>query len=221
VSALEHRNRLAEVSLASTQTAERGVRRDTTEGLTDVLGDPKSFLGPGRGVHELPQLGERPGQIRPRHHRGQRRHPEPLTAQSALQGRETLREEVDRAPIGAQDVVDPAQARARLNTEGHVIEALGEVEAALAEFNGAPMVSQMPDLGPRIRRDPRSTMATIQRRGEGVRSSKIVEDPLELAERVERVAQVKAEIHSLLEHTPALREVLQRDQRLLEAGDGL
>src|SRR5262249_35132753 len=65
MSALERRNRLAEVSLASTQTAERGGRRDTTEGLTDMFGDPKSFFDPGSGVHELPQLDERPGQIRP------------------------------------------------------------------------------------------------------------------------------------------------------------
>jgi hypothetical protein len=66
---------------------------------------------------------------------------------------EALREEVDRAPMGAKDVVDPAQARTRLNAEGHVIETLCEVEAALAELGGALMVSHVPDLGAQIRGD--------------------------------------------------------------------
>src|SRR3989441_4369293 len=61
----------------------------------------------------------------------------------------------------------------------------------------------------------------VQGRSLSLGVAEVIEDPFRLAERMQRVAEIEADIDCTLDHLAALRKVLEGAQGLLEACHGL
>src|SRR5262249_53493644 len=69
--------------------------------------------------------------------------------------------------------------------------------------------------------DPREPRAVAEPMSERLRDGEMFFDPLELADGPEREAELQPEVDRLLDHSPVLRQALERGQGLLEGGGRL
>src|SRR5437870_10124765 len=92
---------------------------------------------------------------------------------------------------------------------------------ALTEGARVPRAPGHPEIVAQVDRGPAEPPSIVELPGQNFRFAEVSVKRLESSEGQERVAEVEAKVDGLLDRLPALREVTQRGQRLLETGDGL
>ena len=192
------------------------IRQDTAVGVIGGLGNPHPFLGGRPPLGEGAALGKGAGEVAAGEHGGQSRQAEALLEQRAVETRHVLLEVLHRPTIVPQAAVDMPQVVLRRDREANIPQVCGNRQGALAGREGAVRVACLPKMGEQIGRDPPQPVLIAQGFGEGFGFLQVDEDPLEFAQRIERIAQVEAEINGLRLGVRTLWELVQRLQRLLE-----
>src|SRR4051812_22532565 len=136
--------------------------------------------------------------------------------QLALEGLCRLREELRRPATVAQGPVGQTKTVAGLDLEREVPYGAGDSDGALTRFDGVVRGAHRQSVGALVDGDPSQPPWVFQRAGEGLGFLQVRIHPLALSEWVQRVAQVEAEIDGLFARAPALGELPQRLERLLE-----
>ena len=157
----------------------------------------------------------------PRPDRGEDAHAEMLTDSVANQQLRVPPEVTDRAWVVTQGEVCLAHEVIRSDREREVLQISGDGQGAPARVDRSAMLSHEPAEGEaHVGTHTRQATLIVDRLCKSFRSPKVVEDPLELAERDERDAQAEQQIDDLLDCRHLLWEMAQRGQRLLEDRHG-
>src|SRR5262245_9034650 len=118
--------------------------------------------------------------------------------QLALEALRRFREELDCPTIVAQGPVGEGEAVSRLDLEREVSQGAGDGEGSLARVDGTGRVAHRQSISALVDRDPSQPPCVFQRTGEALGFLQTRIHPCALSERVERVAQVEAEIDGLV-----------------------
>jgi hypothetical protein len=111
--------------------------------------------------------------------------------------------------------------RAHRDLEGRIPHELGDVEGALAGCDGPVRLAAQPEILTHEREDQPEPALIGERLSQLLGLGQVLEDPPEISERLQRVAEIEPEINGLLDRLTAPREVPESLQRLLEVSHGL
>jgi hypothetical protein len=133
-----------------------------------------------------------------------------------VETRHVLLEAHRRPTIVPQVAVDLPEVVLRHDREAHVLQVRRNRQGTLTAREGVVWFACLRIMGGQKSRDPPQPVLVAQGLSEGCGFPQVDEDPPELAQRIDRTAQVEAEIDGLHVGIMPLGEMLQRIERLLE-----
>src|SRR3989441_5827468 len=144
---------------------------------------------------------------------------EALADQVAIEGLDVALKIFPRTRVVAKTEIGQPQMVIRYDPKGEIPTDGGGGEAAVARLDGAVEIARSPEMERHEGGDPSQPALIADLLGENLTFAKVIEDSLELSERVERIAKLQQEINPLLDRSSALREMPESFERLLEARD--
>src|SRR2546422_787186 len=177
------------------------------------------FFCPGDSLGELSTGGKYVDQPGSGLNRGQIRLAEALADQVAIEGLDVALEIFPRTRVVAKTEIGQPQMVIRYDPKGEIPTDGGGGEAAVARLDRAVEIARSPEMERHEGGDPSQPALIADLLGENLTFAKVIEDSLELSERVERIAKLQQEINPLLDRSSALREMPESFERLLEARD--
>src|SRR5262249_29617378 len=103
----------------------------------------------------------------------------------------------DRLPVPGSGEVDLPQPRSRHDLQPEVADLAGHGEGALPRLDGAVLVAGQPEVIREVRHHAPQPLRVGKRGGQRFRLVETLEDGPELAEGLERIAEIEAEIDRL------------------------
>src|SRR2546422_5707400 len=178
------------------------------------------FFCPGDSLGELSTGGKYVDQPGSGLNRGQIRLAEALADQVAIEGLDVALEIFPRTRVVAKTEIGQPQMVIRYDPKGEIPTDGGGGEAAVARLDRAVEIARSPEMERHEGGDPSQPALIADLLGENLTFAKVIEDSLELSERVERIAKLQQEINPLLDRSSALREMPEGFERLFKARDG-
>ena len=179
------------------------------------LGDAHPFGGDHPRGRKVAELGERPREMAAGAHRRQADLPHVLLLVRGIDQRHGARQERLRLRIVAERAVDLARAHVADEQQVDRADAFAEDERALARFQREIGMADVAVVVAEERVDLRLPPFVAQLVGEPLRGLQDFQQPLMLAERNERIAQVAVEVERGFERALGRRKALQHVQRTL------
>jgi len=194
------------------------VGEDKAMRMVDLPRDVDGFLTPGDPLGELSQFGETPGEPVSREDGWKSATgAEALVALLALEGLDVPLQELHGAPIVPHGLIQRAEDLVRADPEQYVVQAEGDGPSLLAQFDRAVRVAREPGAVGEGHADPSQPALVAQRLGECLGFEHVVEALRERTRWQEGTAGVEVKVDSLRLPLPALREMPQGAEPLLEA----
>src|SRR3990170_639506 len=114
-----------------------------------------------------------------------------------------------------------AVVQVRRGCQRTIPESLGDGLSLLAARTSLRRTARDPEIVADVAEHPAETASIVERPGQALGLTEVVEDLVERSERHERAPEVEAEVYGLLEGRAALGQMREGPERLLEMRHGL
>src|SRR5437870_4735725 len=164
------------------------------------------LFSPCASLGELSELGQTAKQAVAEEHRGQRRQAEALQELITREGSHGLPEHDDTPAVLTQRIVGLAEPILRDDLEREVLEGRGDGQGAKAGLDAAVVLSCPDERLTQVGRDLAQPALITDRLGQALRFVEVFEEPLDLTQRPQGVAQAEPEVDGLLLPISTLRQ---------------
>src|SRR5262249_7842654 len=122
---------------------------------------------------------------------------------------ETLLEQVDRVPICSERVVALPEAVEQLAEQSAVAAFAGKPDSGLAKLDSTALLADEEVVIAPERGVPRAAQLVSQRGDDGIELVQGARNPIGLAQRQQRIAELETKIHGMPEIVGSFRQLLQ------------
>jgi hypothetical protein len=217
----EHAYGIAVQSLGGVKIPQSPRCKTQAVGVIQGLCEANAFLSICQASFEIPALCEDHHQPAAGYDRWEELGAAMLTLQFAVEQHDSLLEMFYGAAKLAREEMRDATADTGIHSEWNVSELLADCLSSLGEPAGVSRGGCLPKMVAQVGGGPPEPMLIIEGRRRLLRIAEVARHPAKLGERPQGASQLEPQVDCLLQCLAALREVRQRDQRLLKALDGV